>query len=109
MDNKSEVTNLDVKLENFKKEKYKLQRRIIDPIGAGVLGAIITSVLINTIFNTHDHYPLNVFIRNCIVDIPLNIPVGVVSGIIANEFNKYKLDRIQEIDEEIKVLKKEKH
>ena len=105
-ENKSiEISNLNVQLESLEKEKYKLEKKIISPVVVDLVYAVSASIILNSIANLHDHYSLLEFIKYCIIDIPLNMPVGLILSYFVYELNKEKKEKISDLNNKISEIK----
>ena len=105
-ENKSiETSNLNIQLESLEKEKYKLEKKIVSPVIVDLVYALSASVILNSIANLHDHYSLLVFLKHCIIDIPFNMPVGLILSYFVYELNKEKKEKINDLNVKLSEMK----
>ncbi len=101
------ITNLEIQLNEYEQKIYKLEKGIKNPYAANLIFALATSMVLNFAANLHDHYTVMEYIKFCLSDAPLFMPVGCIVSYFVYELNKEKKDEIDILNNKIKELKEE--
>lgn len=101
------ITNLEIQLNEYEQKIYKLEKGIKNPYAANLIFALTTSMVLNFAANLHDHYTVMEYIKFCLSDVPLFMPVGCIVSYFVYELNKEKKDEIDILNNKIKELKEE--
>lgn len=99
--------NIDImsKIDEYEKEITKLEKKMIHPLAADFVFALITSIILNTVANITDKYSLMEYLKYVTYDTIGFMPVGSIISFFVHELNEEKKEKLVELFDKVNELK----